>query len=316
MPATLFKDKNTPIYGDELFMGNKCPVYPMTAFFIALPTSQTYNVYEYVVRAGSSSSLLVAVDKKATKDGYVHACPIPTGMGARRLLLYIYSQRYKNPKQLVRIKHGSNNQFLRELGYSFGRTAMSKHPGTINFERLCNCTFQFRDESKNEAIGLGKKLLGLIRDPEIGDRLLVSYRQLLKAMKQSVTPEKYMTFKTHYRQLGFQEEDCCINPFFAFNAAFPVDFNQVVDTQKKSEFWNIYMFLVDYLSRVKKGKVVKLSWSMVHVIFCKRYNTIENFRYFFRQTLPDVLEIYPQAKGRIDVSNKESLILKHAPPPV
>ena len=297
-------------------MGTSCVLYPMTAYFIALPTSQIDALTDIIVRAESSASLSVEVNKKAVKEGYVPACPSPSGMGARRLLLYIFSECYKKPNNLIRIRDGSNNQLLRKLGYSFDRTAMSRHPGIINYERMLNCTFQFRDESKNKSIGLGEKILGVSRFTEKRHILFITFGDILSRMKKPSTSEGFNNFVGYYRSLGYQDDDYCVNPFFIFNTSFPVEFGRVIDSNKKSEFWNVYVFLVDVLPRVKKGSTLKLPWDKVHAIFCKRYNTLENFKFNFRKQLVDVLGIYPQAKGRVDADNQDELLLKHAPPPV
>ena len=55
----------------------------------------------------------------------------------------------------------------------------------------------------------------------------------------------------------------------------------------------------------------------MHLLFQSRGGSIEQFRHVFRKQAKEVLEIYPQAKGKVDPdSDKHHLILKYAPPPI
>ncbi|MFL0809111.1 MAG: hypothetical protein K6L76_01730 [Agarilytica sp.] len=308
------------ISGDKVFLKRNW-VFPMTAFFIALPIKKEANTTELNVGNGINERLVVNTAKKVGDGGtMMSTAPFPSGMGARRILLYIFAHRFAQPNQILRLNEDSNNAFLRKLGYNFGRTAMSSHPGIVGLKSLIPCRYQLGSEDINEEIGLGKLMTNSynLRYGRLSNQLLLKRKSLILEVKRRTTAELFKQKYEAYFAKFTSEEDVFLHPFFAFDTALPFKYSCVMGSTKKSEFWNVFVFLVDLLPRIKKGKSLPIPWKEVYALFQKRYGDDGEspFKHFFKQTLNDVFEIYPNAKGRVDTGDKVNLILKHAPPPV
>lgn len=289
----------------------------MTAFFIGLPIKKDASISELNIGKGIKTKLVVNTVKKVGQGGaMVSSAPFPSGIGARRILLYIFNYRYSNPTKILRLSEKSNNAFLRKMGYNFGRTAMSNHPGIAGLKSLTPCSFQLGNEEFNQKIGISKLIMtGYNLRMGLEHKLLSDATSLKSEIKRRTTPDEFTKYE------GFLDSDenrdsIFLHPFFAFRLDVPVDFSLVAKSTKKSEFWNVYVFLADILPRVKKGKSLPVPWKDIHTIFQRRYGDEGQFRYFFKKILQEVFTVYPQAKSRVDTSNKEHLILKHTPAPI
>ncbi|WP_188149709.1 hypothetical protein [Teredinibacter waterburyi] len=110
------------------------------------------------------------------------------------------------------------------------------------------------------------------------DSLLIDFKDLKSIVKQHYK-ERSEAFENALPHLN--DSSLCVNPAFVFRLNVPIDFNQVIGTAQKSEFWNIYVFLVDPLPRIPKKNTQTLEWDLVYRIFRKRYSAQPKFKYFF-----------------------------------
>ncbi|MCG8482155.1 MAG: hypothetical protein MJA31_02505 [Clostridia bacterium] len=310
----------------------------MVAFFIALPLERKkVPTTELIIPPGSHSKIQTIIKSfnYRMKNGETYTLGMPTGMGARRALLYIFSEMYKREiginkvdsfEAMIRLDDTSKNQYLRKIGYSFEKSAMGKHDGDNELFKFYGCTYDilyyeynnlYRKENKYdgaEILPFQTLLLEYLKiDKAAGTRSSIILGEFLDKIKER---NKTINLPPAKDSISNSNEGFYINPFFAFKLSFPVNFDHVVGTSKRNDFWNIYVFLIDVLPRIHKSKKKTISWKMMHTIFCNR-KSLANFKYHFKKYLTEVLEIYPQAKGKIDFdSDREYLILKYAPPPV
>jgi len=275
-------EPKSTISGDELFM-ETFPVHPMVACFIALPLEHVSPESAVRLKKPKGNILMKAGDFYTREKRY-QTLGMPSGMGARRVLLYFFSMFYKD--QLGWLDPSRTpKEFISEFGYDEQKNRRT-HIVKFNFLKILKMRIQFADNKDNVRAGFHSI-------DSFGD-CMVSGNQADDGWYETIS----------------------YNPSFLFKMAFPVDFNQVVNTRKKSHFWNAYLFLVDVLPRIEPGKSRKISWTLMHDVFYRRYKTLENFRYNFRKTVDDVYSIYPKARGKVDLSRSDYVTLRHAKPPI
>lgn len=285
---------------DTLFLEGS-PIHGMTAFFIALPTEQGTDDAEIEV-PNPYAATVIRQRGTGRNSGKVTFNGFPHGMAARRILLYIFATAYrKGLVSVIPLFAPSRNETLRQWGYNFGRSPTGNHPAFEQVERLYGCIYEFTKKFRNTESGLT-------------DARYFRNRLLLKADEMPITS---LTRKLHaLEKLKNTQGNFYVHPLFGFTLKFPVDMKHVLKLRKKSSFWNVYMFLIDALPHIEKGKTKRIPWEWMHDIFLRRYNTTANFKLNFTQLCDEVFEIYPQARGRIDTSRSDVLILKHAEPPI
>ena len=272
--------------GDELFMQSS-PIHAMVAAFIALPIDKGRGDAIINLSNGSTDVFLQA-GVVQTKKGVNSIFGLPEGMAGRRIFLYLFSKFYEDINCIIELSK-DKSEFIRLFGYQNPK-ARILHPIRINFFKALYMRVKFTNSINN-------KKAGHREIDDFGDCIIAAN----KASSDGVN---------YYSSLSY-------NWGFMFKMAFPVNFKHVRDANKKSEFWNVYVFLIDVLPRIPKGTKKTIEWRVIHRIFMNRYKTKENFKYFFKKTTDEVLKFYPKAKGKIDTdSDKNHLILKYAPPPI
>lgn len=281
MSANDSRYEEPPETADQYFLATY-PVSPMVAIFISLPTKPTNKIIER--RTFNESKI---TDKNLAIDGATQrkdiVLGVPHAMEGRRVLLYFFYRAYLD-KNFVYQAAKRHRDIAVDFGYD---NTKSRHPKPIVFQliKLVYSKISFLYHEDNELYGL------------------LNYSDTQNQMF-SLTVENGSITRIQ------------LNPNFMFNCAFPVDFKQVIGTRKKCFFWNIYLLLVDVLPRTKFRQKKPISWVFLHKLFNSTY-TIENFKYAFKNTVTEVLEIYPQAKGKVDTaSDKDHLILSYAPAPI
>ena len=284
MPKLARSNQNPTISGDELFM-ESFPVHPMVAVFIALPINNDPQNMEIRLKK-ARANLHVTATSVPKKDGKWVLGGLPCGMAARRILLYIFAEAYQTGNTSLAFGNGSRQDILYKLGYRQASSLQGNHPLFRQLVRIQRIAIKFENPKDNEQCGFSLKnysdnMLGVRRDND-----------------------------------GEIIEGPFLNPNFLFNMAFPVDFNHVIGTDKKNRFWNVYMFLIDVLPRIEKGKVKEISWSLVHDVFYHRPANLAHFKFYFKKEVEDVINIYPKADGKVIMNDKTYLKLKHAPPPI
>ncbi len=280
MSANDSRHEKPPETADQYFL-ETYPVSPMVAIFISLPTLPTNKAVE------KRTFQDVNIDKNLLIDGATQGksvvLGVPHAMEGRRVLLYFFHRAYLD-NAFVYDASKSHRDIAADFGYD---NAKSRHPKEVVFHliKLVYAKISFLYHEDNELYGL------------------FNYSDTHNLMFDSTVKNDYIT-------------ELRLNPNFMFNCAFPVDFKHVIGTRKKCFFWNIYLLLVDVLPRTKWRQKKPISWEFLHRLFNSTY-TIENFKYAFKNTVKEVLEIYPQAKGKVDTSSdKKHLILSYAPPPI
>ncbi len=278
--------------GDTLYH-ERVPIHPMVAMFIALPINKSDEgdpVRELRIK---SPERIIQVQSSTFHDlpdntaGKKVPLGIPQGLHARRLLLYIFSQVHQLHNAMVFPPDLSKKEQLELLGYRFKKSQQGNHPVYLEYFRLQKTVFRYLHPKDNKEAGydIGK----------YSDNLFSHWRN----------------------EDGILEDDYLyINPNFMFRVGFPVDFNHVIGTKKRSRFWNVYMFLVSVLPIIQKGRLLRLSWELVHQIFCYRPPNLAHFKNHFKNEVEDVISIYPKAEGKVIMSDKTYLKLKYAPPPI
>ena len=265
---------------DQYFLATY-PVSPMVAIFISLPTRPSKIIEKRIFDdAGFDKDLLL--DGTYKRQGNI-VMGLPSSMEGRRVFLYFLSQAYRD-KNFVYQSGKGYRAIAADFGYD---NTKSRHYKKVVFQLLkfvhAKISFLYYEDSKRHG--------------------LVTYADTHNKMFNLTFNNGLMT-------------RIQLNPNFMFNCAFPVDFKRVIGTRKKCFFWNIYLLLVDVLPRTKRREKNPISWVFLHKLFNSTY-TIENFKYTFKNTVKEVLEIYPQAKGKVDTaSDKDHLILSYAPAPI
>lgn len=276
--------KNASTLGDEIFL-RSFPVHPMVALFIALPLESLPKDFQVSpIKHGANVIIQSGVFYSSKHKKHIPA-GLPFGMAARRILLFFFHHFYLNPDFKFRTDRNTKEVF-HDFGYNFVKNRRSSIP-SINFQLIPLCDITFTEDKHLKEIGV-----------ELGD-------DPFSKIFLRGTADDGKTYVEYKR-----------NPKFIFSMRFPVDFKKVLKSRKKSEFWNVYLFLVDVLPRIPKGKTQRISWAIIHDIFYQRYGTIANSKYYFKKHVSEVFEIYPQAKTRVDTSDSEDLLLKNAPAPI
>ncbi len=287
LSGELNKDK----MGDTLYH-RRVPIHPLVAIFIALPINKTDvkdSPLELRIEAPESTLRVRAENHTHLVDadtGRKIPYGIPQGIHARRLLLYIFSQVHHHENVMLFPPEMSRKATLEELGYRFTKSQQGKHPIFTEFIRIHKTSYQFLKPGDNSEASYD-----VVKE---SDNLFVNWRN-----NDGELETGYMF----------------VNPNFMFRVGFPVDFRHVIGTDRRSHFWNVYMFLVSLLPSIPRRQI-RVSWELMHQIFQCRYNTIENLKYHFYKTVDEVCTIYPQAEGKVVKSRSDMLVLKYAPPPV
>ena len=274
--------KSEPISADALFM-ETFPVHPMVAFFIALPLKERAPDAEiYLLNRGANAYMRSGVHYHQ-ETGKSTFLGFPGGVVGRRIFMYFFWLYYRDPSAFF--IHGDNiKEDINEFGYH-SKSGRLGHPVRQGLMKFVYIKARFILPENNIRVGF----TGIDQYCDI----MVAYKWV---------DRKYTVIMPNQRYL--------------FRMGFPIDFDRVKSIRKKCEFWNVYMFLIDVLPRIEKGTKTRISWELMHDVFVRRYTTIENFRYFFRKQVKAVLEIYPQAKSKVDTSHNGELILGYAPPPI
>lgn len=277
-------DHDTINFANEIFL-KEWPIHPMVAVFIALPLEQTdfeeqfFTLNEYCIKATSTPAEIFAIGR---------VCGVPAGVVARRILLYFFSKFYQDELFELNVRVDSK-QFINLFGYNT-KSYRVQNPVIQEFTRLTSCKFELSS---------------------LGDLIRAGYKTIKQAY---IANDMLIVDKTSI--VEGREANIFLNPAFMFKAAFPVDFKHVKSTNKRSEFWNVYLLLVDILPRIEPRKTLQVPWTTLEKIFCNRYSTLENFKYFFKKTLEDVIEIYPKSKGKVITQNKDHVVFCHTPAPI
>lgn len=294
---------------DKKFLGASI-VHPMTAFFIALPLSGQSNAGSYsIFHHNKDVGLRIDVKKYAGQFAVDAPVTVEFGFSLRRVLLYVFAKAFENEqKTIILLEDNSKVDALRKFGYTFAKTAMGKsHPFMKAIPSLDALSFSFSDHAINTELGFddGTHLI---------NRLLVTTLAYVKLVYKKNHPENYESFLEQTG--GMNDAAFCINPFFAFNVALPVNFRHVIGTKQKNDFWNVYLFLVDLLPRIPKDKCFQISWELLNNIFVRRQST-PKFKYAFKKYLSKVFKLYPKAEDKVDVeTEKKRVYFYYAPPPI
>ena len=270
---------------DNIFL-EEWPVHPMVAVFISLPLEiDTDDQYRTL---NERSVSITATPFPDPLDGSLRSFGLPGGVQARKILLYFFHKFYLDEYFVLPTKVQST-EFINLFGYNYKEFRYT-NPVIVEFFRILASTFEL---SKMDHL------------------LEAGFKRL-----EHITYAKKMLVFDMGNLLNKKETVIYLNPLFMFKTAFPVKLDVVLNAQKKCEFFNVYLFLVDVLPRIKKKKKKHIKWSTMNDIFFDRYDSIDNFKHFFVKKLAEVLEYYPQAKGCVDTSDKKYLICKYAPPPI
>lgn len=296
---------------DKKFLGVSV-IHPMTAVFIALPYSGTNGeIGSYVIFHGNPDvGLRISVRKEGGGSSGVVESPrqIEFGFSLRRVLLYAFAKAYEVKENSLIILGGeaSKDAMLRKFGYGYKKSAMGKnHPFMKAFKSLGNLSVDFSDQRINTDLGFFDKT-------DLVTRIPITIIGYVKHVYKKNYPEYYDELVAELE--GVHDNTVCVNPFCAFNMAFPVNFRHVLQTNKKSEFWNVYMFLVDFLPRIPKDKFYMLSYEFLNNVFGRR-QTVPRFKYMFQKYVKEVLVFYPEADGKIDfIKEKKRVYFYRAKP--
>ncbi len=272
--------------GDLLFL-EEMPIHPMVAMFIALPTKLASSSTVNWTR-NDRNVRIFSIPAKLGNGRYT-TYSIPWGNIGRRIFLYLFSAFYQQPKHVYKTGYACC-EFLNNFGYN--KTVFrTRDPVLHMFLRLINCGYCFEKPTYNVSAGY---------DSIEKERTTIMFERL------------------NYGNSPRDEFEIRLNPDFLFKAAFPVDFRHVVGSNRRCEFWNIYLLLVDVLPRIGHRKTERITWETLAAIFGNSYKSkhaMANFKFNFKKQLAEVLEIYPQAKGKVEPTDSE-LRLKYAPPPI
>ena len=281
---------------------------------------------------------------------------IPYGMAARRVLLNIFSRNFNFTGENRVLRFGeTKKQILRQLGYNFAISPMGKLGGLDALAVFSVYPIEMCFEGKRpifdeEIVGKEKERLAIDEfftesEQDIWDALGSFYlintapypgRLVSKCdhSYESCFHEISTLSRSYFESCGVKDfeviENCGdkglgvdlkwleINTHIPFKLSFPVDFSKVVENDHGNEFWNVYVFLVDVLPRVKKRRKEPILWEKMYDLFQReaRYRSLADFKYQFKKTLKKVYSIYPQAEGRVITSDKKYLVCKYAPPPI
>lgn len=262
------------------------PVHPMVAAFIALPLERNSGDAQIPLKKKKGNIVMQSGFVK-TKSGKWQTFGLPEGMAGRRVFLYLFSEFYQDANVIIRLNR-NKREYAKTFGYRASKSRVL-HPVFMNFSRMAVMTIKFINKENNDR---------------------TYYPKFTEDYDRIISLEKEDKCQDYFNGIS-------CNPTFLFRMGFPVDFRHVIGTNKKSEFWNVYVFLIDVLPRIKKGTNKKISWELMHDVFYRRYKTLANFKFNFEKKLSEVFKIYPQAKGKVDPdSDKHHLILKYAPPPI
>lgn len=270
---------------DDFFL-EEWPIHPMVAVFIALPIYGTSSdiMYTYNQRMVQISSNPFPMPDRdlAINLG------LPGGLQARKLLLYFFSRFYQDDYFVLHTRIESKD-CINEFGYHC-RQYRYAHPLLIELRKLLYCNFEYSNVEFLEQSGY------------------TTIKHIIHARRMLV-----------FDYGRFKENDVTtiyLNPLFMFKTMFPVAFDMVLRSERKCEFWNIYLLLIDLLPRIPPRQKVQISWELLHDVFCRRYGSLANFKYFFRKQLTEVLQVYPQARGRVGTSQKHEVTFRNAPAPL
>lgn len=266
--------------GDLIFLG-EMPIHPMVAVFINLPIDK--NTTQFLVDSEHAIEVFADPTKYQSR---ATTRPLPKGIAIRRLLLYLFSQFYQDG-DFVLCEKVLSAKFLNLFGYN-NRVCRRNHKLLVAYIRLLYTRFKFFNDEDNIAAG---------------------YERL---------DQRTCTEMLLGKNISDDVFEIRLNPKFMFKAAFPVDFRHVVASNRRCEFWNIYLLLVDVLPRIGHRKTERITWEMLSAIFGRSYKSkhaMANFKFNFKKQLAEVLEIYPQAKGKVEPTDSE-LRLKYTRPPI
>lgn len=277
-------DNNQPISGDELFM-QTFPVHPMVAIFIALPITNEPEIVELRLKK-EVANIQINTHGVPRKHGEWKSYGFPCGMAARRILLFIFSEIYRTGNTSLAFGDGSRQDILYRFGYRISSRQQGNHPLFRQFIRIQRMGIKFTNPLNNEKCNFS----------------LAGYSDSMLGVRMDENGEII--------------EGPFLNPGFLFNMAFPVEFEHVIGTDKKNRFWNVYMFLIDVLPRIEKGKTKKITWSLLHDVFYHRPPNLAHFKNMFKQEVEEVTTLYKKAKGKVITDDKTYLKLKYAPPPI
>lgn len=290
------------ISADGLFLEGNF-IHPMVAFFIAIPTERSIADSAIEIKTSYAQTIIRQQHRKQ-EDGKLVTYAFPHGMAARRILLYIFSEVYRlGSRTNISLMSGSRNRTLWQFGYEFKKSPTGRHPIFIQLESLYGCNYEFVKKFQNKKANL--------------DVLKMQKKQLLIKPDTDLATWQFMSKRNRSLRDHYSDQDkLYVNPFFGFKLNFPVDFNHVIGTDKKNRFWNVYMFLIDVLPRIEKGKTKKITWSLLHDVFYHRPPNLAHFKNMFKQEVEEVTKLYKRAKDKVITSDKTYLKLKYAPPPI
>lgn len=264
--------------GDALYL-QAAGIHPMVAAFIALSSQPTQRII--VESSIVNHRKLLLEPATASYDGKPHLTNLPNGMVGRRILMYFFSEFYRDKNFIFDL--ADSDTLWKSLGYKSTDRHIKRYAkeALITFLTM---TVRFANFAENKVHFdyLGEKDVS-----EIDTRTVL------------VDQDKII-----YNQSGL------------FNMAFPVDFEKIKKLKVRNGFWNVYLFLVDALPRIPPKEKARIEWHVLKVLFSDNHRTLENFKYFFIQTSKKVFAIYPKAEKSVDYTRSDMLVLKHAPPPI
>ncbi|MBL4623551.1 MAG: hypothetical protein JKY42_00145 [Flavobacteriales bacterium] len=271
--------------GDAHFI-KAAGIHPMVAAFIALPLNpQPKIIIETTISNHRNIVMESGVIRSQEKPKLLN---LPSGMLGRRIFLYFFSAFYRDKNYEFDLNDAG--KFSKLLGYnSTDRHINREAQDALN--DFLNTRIKFVDHSDNK---FHYDYLGVKELSDINTRLVLVDRQ-------STDDD---SGKVIFNQSGI------------FTMAFPIDFERVKKLKKKSGFWNVYVFLADVLPRIPPRKKPVIAWKVLNILFGDNYGTLENFKLNFTKTLKEVEKIYPEAKGKVDTSRSDVLVLRHASPPI
>ena len=123
------------------------PLHPMVMAFIHFPVVNK-NVSEFATQ--TARPIRVEANSVSYEEG-IDLRTVPWGLPVRKILLYFFSQFYRDPNFRLRMKVQSK-EFLNLFGYN-KRVYREKDRVMIAFLQFLYCSFQFRNSEDNVKVG-------------------------------------------------------------------------------------------------------------------------------------------------------------------
>ncbi|WP_018276015.1 hypothetical protein WKI13_02210 [Teredinibacter turnerae] len=299
---------------DEAYL-QRSVTQPMAAFFLNMPIKELtqWNVSVFsTAKVPDFLHLQMSPQQYDFKNtGVLENMHILYSFPMRRVFLYLFAKAFdegSNAPIILSQDTEQKSKLLRRFGYNYNKSAMGKGHPFIKSQPilfLSALLFNFENVATGHKLGInhnGTKF------NFCSSSLVVTLQQLLTLIKE-YNADDYNSFLKSLVQSGIdvRETTYLSNPYFAFSyAGIPVYWPDVLTTNKKSDFWNLYVFLTDMLYRMPELTAYQISWEDLWLTFGRR-GTLVKFKHNFRRLLEEVYEIYPEAIDKVDFREKKSV---------